>query len=366
MSETAMNLQEIDAAVAHASPARRTAMLGQLTSLFIKHADQYSDAEIGLFDDVIARLAAEIEVEARILLSVQLAPVRNAPPRVVRMLAFDEVVEVAAPVLRLSDRLDETTLIENASSKSQAHLLAISCRKSLGEGLTDVLVRRGDRVVAVSVAANPGARLSDAGTLILIKRSAGDDELAERIGARQEIPPHLYLKLLAIASERVRAKLRARHPQAGTEIDRVVAQVAGRMRARAAPIRRDYSATVADVGARHRAKAMSEADVTAYAQAGRFEETVAAFALVARVPLEVVDRAMTGERSDLVLIIARAAGLQWASVKALLRLRAGPKGISASELEQDLASFEQVNPTTAEHILRLHCTGMLRPAQKPS
>src|SRR5258708_6793814 len=207
MSDAAISIQEIDAAIAHAPPARRAKMLVQLTSLFVERADQYSDDEIGLFDNVIARLAGEIETEARILLSERLAPVPNAPPRVIRMLAFDDHAEVAAPVLTESERLDEKTLIENAGTKSQAHLLAISRRKALGEALTDVLIRRGDRAVAVSVAANPGAKLSDSGVIRLVDRSTGDDELTERLGIRREVPPHLFLKLLAAASERVRVKL---------------------------------------------------------------------------------------------------------------------------------------------------------------
>src|SRR4029077_582801 len=107
-------------------------------------------------------------------------------------------------------------------TKSQKHLFAISRRRALGEPVTDVLVERGDRPVAISVAGNGGARLSDKGLLALIRRSAGDDLLAERLGERTEIPAHLFLKLLSLASERVRTKLRASHPQAGAEIDRVV------------------------------------------------------------------------------------------------------------------------------------------------
>jgi uncharacterized protein (DUF2336 family) len=42
------------------------------------------------------------------------------------MLAFDDVPAVAVPVLALSERLDDATLIDNARTKSQQHLLAIS------------------------------------------------------------------------------------------------------------------------------------------------------------------------------------------------------------------------------------------------
>lgn len=340
-------------------------MLEQVTELFVSRAERYSDEEIGFFDAVIVRLATDIEIEARILLSQRLAPVPNAPPGAVRMLAFDDEPAVAAPVLSLSERLDEITLIENARTKGQQHLLAISQRRALSEALTNVLITRGDRAVIITVTGNPGARLSQEGFSTLIARASDDDELAERIGERREIPPHMFLKLLAIASERVSIKLRARHPQAGAEIARVVAHVAGRMRRASARQPRDYSAAVQALGARHRAGLLSQADLAASADAGRVEESVVALALLTGLPVPLADEAMHNDRSEAILVIARARDLAWPTVKALLRLRAGPKGISITELQQTLASFEQMSPATAEQLLRFHL--MARSSQtKPS
>ena len=45
----------------------------------------------------------------------------------------------------MPERLDETTLIECAKTKSQEHLLSISRRKTLPEPVTDILVERGDQ-----------------------------------------------------------------------------------------------------------------------------------------------------------------------------------------------------------------------------
>jgi len=356
------SLRDIQRAVARAPAARRGKMLEHITTLFIEAAEQYSDDEIGLFDEVITQLAGEIEREARILLSERLAPVPNAPPAAIRMLAFDDDAAVAAPVLSLSERLDEQMLVENANTKSQEHLLAIARRHALGEAVTDVLVTRGDRAVAVTVADNPGARLSPAGFAMLIGRAKGDDTLAERVGARQDIAPHLFLKLLAIASEQVRTKLRARHPHAGTHIDQVVAQVARRIRRRVAAQPRDYSATSALLGARHRAGVLGEADLAAFAKSGRMEESVVALALLAALPVPAADDALHSDRSDTVLVIARARGLAWPTVKALLRLRAGPKGISITELQQNLVSFERLSQSTAEQLLRFHS---MAPASHP-
>src|ERR1700736_1535214 len=159
-----------------------------------------------------------IENSAKALLSNRLAPVDRAPPLTIRALAFDDVIEVAAPVLSQSERLDDEALIETARNKSQAHLMAISTRKALSGAVTDVLVLRGSDEVIHSTVSNPGAEFSERGFTRLIDRAEGDDELATCLGLRPTIPRHLYLKLIARASVAVRERLETRHPQpAGAE-----------------------------------------------------------------------------------------------------------------------------------------------------
>jgi uncharacterized protein (DUF2336 family) len=362
----AMSISEIDAAVAHVAPERRAHMLGQVTDLFVLHAPGLSDDEIALFDDVISRLAADIEIEAKIILAQRLAVIPKAPRNVIRMLAFDDDVDVATPVLTYSEQLDEASLIENAKTRSQKHLFAISRRRALGEPVTDVLVERGDRSVAIAVAANAGARLSEKGMLVLIRRSAGDDVLAERLGERREIPAHLFLKLLSVASERVRVKLRASHPQAGGQIDRVVEEVVDRIKAQAVACPRDYSDRVEELGDRYIAGRLSENDLAKFARGGHFEETVVTLALLAKVPVPVVDRAMQSERSDIILVIARAVGLKWATIKLVLQLRAGPKVLPPEEMQRSLAAFEQLSPATAAHLLRFQATPSTERASRRS
>ena len=85
---------------------------------------------------------------ARAKLAGRLAPVRHAPAGVVRMLAFDDNIEVARPVLSASECLNDSDLIANANSKSQQHLAArYRNAGNLSEDVTDVLVTRGDEQV---------------------------------------------------------------------------------------------------------------------------------------------------------------------------------------------------------------------------
>jgi uncharacterized protein (DUF2336 family) len=226
-------LDELQATLAHGTVARRVETLRRVTDLFINGAVDYSNEQIELFDDVFQCLMHLIETSAKALLANRLAPVNRAPPLTIRALAFDDVIEVAAPVLSKSERLDDDALIETARNKSQAHLMAISTRKVLSGAVTDVLVLRGNDEVIHSTVNNPGAEFSERGFARLVNRAEGDDNLATCIGLRPNMPRHLYLKLIAKASATVRARLEAANPPLAGDVSTAV-QEATRL-ARAAP-----------------------------------------------------------------------------------------------------------------------------------
>jgi len=345
-------ISTVENALRHGAPADRAEALRYVGDLFEFGSEQFSDDQIAEFDDILMRLIADVETSARVLLANRLAPIRNAPPSIIRNLAFDDAIDVAGPVLTRSDRLPNAALVENAKTKSQLHLLAISRRTALEAAVTDVLVERGDRRVLQSMASNPGAIFSDSGFAKLVERSAGDDILAACVGTRRDIPRHHFLKLLAKASQTVRAKLEAEDPLNTREIQRAVAEAAGLMQAKSASVSRDYATARASVGALRASGRLGENDIEAFARAGRFEETTVALGLLCDLPVAAVERAMIQERAETILIFARAAGLSWRSTKAVLLLRAGNGGVGPQELEQCLASYSRLKLKTAQEIVR--------------
>src|SRR5437899_5208806 len=230
MSEVKSFLSDLDDAVARGTAESRKRALWHATDLLI--AGRYSDDEIWTFGEVIGRLADEIEVAARARLAKRLANFDNAPVNIIHKLAFDDSIDVAGPVLRESEQLDDNALIANANTKSQSHLLAISQRKSIGETVTDVLVSRGDRDVVSSVAGNAGARLSDFGFLHMVKRAEGDSILAEQLGLRKDIPRQVFQQLIAKASENVRKRLEGERPDMVNTIQTSGTDVAGALQSK--------------------------------------------------------------------------------------------------------------------------------------
>jgi uncharacterized protein (DUF2336 family) len=363
MLRTLPLIVELEAALASGTNARGIEMLTRLTDLFVDGASRYSEEQIGIFDDVMARLVSTIEAKDRAELAHRLAPITNAPSSVIHMLAFDDDIEVAQPILRQSERLDDPALLANANTKSQRHLFAISQRQSLSETVTDVLVERGDREVVHAVVKNVGARFSDAGFRMLVKRSAGDDDLATIVGMRSDIPRPHFLVLVEKASSALRARLAARNPQASSTIEGAVAAVAGGIRDDARNSSPDFAAAQTAVERQNRIRRIGEAEIHQYARDRKFEETAIALSLLCDTPIDVVERALLDPGAEIVLILAKVAGLSSTTTKAILLLRAADRAMSAKDLDQALASFNRLQPGTARRVLGFFRTRVKKPAE---
>jgi uncharacterized protein (DUF2336 family) len=362
MTRTLPLIDELEAAVTSGTIARRIEMLTRVTDLFIDGAPRYSDEQIGVFDDVMVRLVSTIEAKARARLAYRLAPIANAPRQVINMLAVDDDIDVAHAVLSQSERLDDSVLLASASTKSQQHLFAIAQRKSLSEAVTNVLVERGDRDVVHSVVKNGGARFSDAGFRMLVKRSAGDDDLAVEVGMRSDIPRAHFLVLLEKASSAVRSRLAAENPQASSTIEDVVAEVVGGIRSEARNASPDFAVAAAAVERQNRIRRLGEEEIYQYARDRKFEETAIALSILCDTPIDVVERALLDPGAEIVLILAKVAGLSSTTTKAILLLRAADRGMSAKDLDMALASFNRLQPDTARRVLGFFRTRVKKPA----
>ena len=347
-------LDELQATLAHGTVARRVETLRRVTDLFIDGAVDLSNEQIGLFDDVFQCLMHQIETSAKVLLANRLAPVDTAPPLTIRTLAFDDLIEVAAPVLSQSERLDDDTLIETARSKSQAHLMAISTRRVLSGAVTDVLVLRGNDEVIQSTISNPGAEFSERGFTRLIDRAEGDDDLATCIGLRPTIPRHLYLKLIAKASETVRARLEAANPRQAGDVPTAVREATRRARTAPSAITRDTAIAHALVKSLYEDGRLDEYQVAAFAEAGKFDEANAALAALANVSVSTAENMMVETRAEGVMILAKVSGMSWSTVKAIINMRDDLSGMERADLLGCKATYERLRPSTAQQVLRFH------------
>jgi uncharacterized protein (DUF2336 family) len=354
--QTQLLLNELEAALASGSDTRRVEMLARIADLFINRAPHYSEEQITLFDDVMIRLLDTTDAKARAELAQRLAPISNAPKNVVHTLALDDAIEVAQPMLSQSERVSDAEILASAVSKSQQHLAAIAQRNALSEPLTDVLAERGDRNVVQLAVKNPGARFSDAGLHLLVRRATGDQALAAEMAKRSDIRQ----RLVENAASMERAQRAAEQAQAFAASQEVVSKFASGGSGRNVPL--DLAAARAEVERQNRIRPIGDADVYLYARDRKFAETAAAISLLCDTPSEVVERALLDPGAELLIILAKAAGLSPATTRVVLLLRAADLGISSDAIEQTLESFERLRPQAAERVLSFFRARLKMPA----
>lgn len=346
-------VDELEAAIASSDIGRRAVILRRVADLFVSTAGNLSNEQTALFDDVMRQLLDEIETGARARFAEYLAERPAAPPGILRELALDDAIDVAAPILSHAELLDETTLVEGASSKSQAHLLAISTRKRIPESVTDILLERGDREVALSTAGNPGASFSEFGFSSLVRRSSGDDELALRTWSRPEIPRRHLLKLFADASDTVKRRLSREDPRKAPLIAETVTRAASQLQTQTREGSADFAKASALVRSLGEAGKLDETALFDLADKEKFAETVLALSMICDLPVDLVERALVEERSEQILVLAKAVGLTWKTTKAILLLQARSEK-STAELDSLLETFLRLKPETAAKAVQFY------------
>jgi uncharacterized protein (DUF2336 family) len=354
LSNVGTIITELEDALSGPHADRRLETLRRVTDLFVGAADGLRQEHVALFDDVMGRLSRGIETKARAELANRLAPIANAPQDMIRALSLDNDLEVAAPVLAQSARLGDEDLVEVIKTKSQGHLLAISTRDRLNDVVTDALVDRGDQQVMRTVAKNIGARFSDAGFKILVRRSQADDLLAELVGLRRDLPRHQFVQLFAMASDAVQRKLTGANPERVGDINRVLAGIAAEAIGVADEQARDYSAAKIVVDRLHASKNLDETQVYDFAQRGKFEETVASLAALCGFSTDMVENILFGENSELILILAKSLGFSWETTKHILRLCLDGKQVSGPHLDALQANFNKLQIVTAQRVVRFY------------
>jgi len=344
-------IPELDEIVKHGDRKRRAEAARRIAELFLQGAANFRSDHVDLFDGVLIDLVPHTEIAARADLAERLSVLANAPRVLVRQLAREDELSIAAPLLRRSPVLDEQALIEIARMKGQGHMLAMSERPALSADLTDVIVRRGDREVVRRAAGNSGALFSQAGYSALIKRAGQDGVLAITVGQRDDLSGQQLKDLLAGSIDIVRRRLfEVVKPGRQTAIKQATSEISGIPGP--SESRRDFAPAQRTILALHSAGELNEAALLGFAKTYKYEESVAALSAMSGVKIATLDRLIAGDRYDPILIASKAVGLEWATVRALILLRLGPQRVpSPTDIESARVNFARLMPSTAERVV---------------
>jgi len=349
MSAPAWLIREVERAIQNGSPQCRAAMVRRIGGLFLERDDFNAD-HIRLFDQVLSRLLMDADLAARRELADRLASLDNAPVGVIRLLARDDAIEVARPVLERSPQLADDDLVDIAAHKGEPHLLAISRRTGIAEPVSELLVRRGGREVVRTVAANCSARLTDDTFFSLVERAESDVVLAEKVGSRPDLPPRLFSHMLHKATNKAAKLTPIASQSAMPERSRATQKLCSTPAASAEP---DDQPRAQDTGKTSPPGAtLDEAAVRELANGGKYQDLISALACLGAVPVEVVEQLVGSKHPDPILILCKSAGWAWDTAKAILMARPASRRISDAQLDAALVDFQRLTSATALRVRR--------------
>jgi len=154
-----------------------------------------------------------------------------------------------------------------------------------------------------------------------------------------------------------RRLLAAAVPDALSEVSAALAEVAAEVGENVARSHRDARQAVSELA---NAGKLDESQLCAFAGNGQLDETIAALSALAEVPIEAVERLMRADGFDGLLILARATGIEWPTMRAIIALRTGRA--TGPIFEALRTNFDRLPRSSAQRVVRFWRHGNPRSA----
>jgi uncharacterized protein (DUF2336 family) len=344
-------ISELEVAARDGTPERRMRMLRCATELFVASAARLSPGQIDVFDHVLVRLMERVDTPALAELSAALAAVAAPPPVTIQRLAHHENPAVATPVLGKSPRITDPDLIEVVRHRGQQHLVAISGRQPLGEAVTDVILKYAGKDVARLLARNPAARFNSLGYAALLIAAERDDNLAEALASRPDLPPEMLRSLLLRTTATVRARLLKSAPVEVRDKVQAALKSAGVAAPETAAASNDYAEAKAAVVVLNKSGKLNDSSVNRFAIRREYPNVIAALSLLSGGSLEVIAALMEEESGSGLIIACRGSRLNWQTTAAVLNNRRVPP-LSRDLLDQAKEVFDMLYVSSAQYTIR--------------
>ncbi|MBB4630517.1 DUF2336 domain-containing protein [Sphingosinicella soli] len=167
---------------------------------------RFGARERGIADDIVRAIARDVEVEVRKALAQTIASSTDIPQDVALRMAHD-VIEVAEPILKASDLLDDDMLIEIVKSRSEDHRVAIAARAIVREPVSAAIVDHAEVRAVATLAANAGADIAESAMSRAVDRFGADETVAMPLADRPSLPLAIAERLVALVSSRLKAQM---------------------------------------------------------------------------------------------------------------------------------------------------------------
>jgi uncharacterized protein (DUF2336 family) len=302
----ASKLHHLIALAVEPSSPRRRELLREVTDLFFTVEDGHSQTEMGLFDDVLTKLASEMEEAVRAELAQRIVEAPVPPRRLLTGLASDTIA-VAQPLLENS-ALPEDVQLHIARTKGEEHLQALSRRQNVSAVVTDAIVERGSDETLGVLLKNESAELSRASQETIVDRAQANPDLHEAVIDRNSLPLDLLNEMYFVVEAKLRDRILAKNDDIDpAELERALAAGRKQVQARDGALPPDYAEAEAEVDEMNRRGEITPQTLAAMLRNRETTKFLVALSLLADVDFHTARRILDRKELDALAIVCRAA-----------------------------------------------------------
>lgn len=289
------------------SSERRRELLREVTDLFFVTVEHHDDRQQALFDDVMSKLAADMEAEVREELSRRVSTSERAPRTLVRALACDDLA-IARPLLQDSPALKADDLIHVVSRAPQAHLKLVSARSDITAAVSDAIIKKADDDTLQVLVRNDKAELSREGSETVVNRALENPALHEAVVSRKSLPLDLLNEMYFVVENRLRETITQRN--AGVDPETLEAALAaGRRRVaeKNGAYPADFAEAEADVKKARLNGGLTPSVLVSFLRSNRRTAFLAALAELSDLDFHTASRIVDNRDLDSLAIVCKAA-----------------------------------------------------------
>jgi len=304
-------------------------------------------------DRIMASVASEFSIQVRAEFARLIAANATHFANTAAHFAMDEI-EVAAPVLRLSDALSEDVLLQVVAEKSEAHLMAVTQRSSVSPRVSHALVEHGGDEVVSSLLGNEGAAIADNTFEMVMERADASPLLQAGLVRRKSVPLDLLNELYLKAESGLRQEIMTKFGQLDpAEVEKAFERSRIRLTSRYRQLPEDIEdgrKRLAELEAKRQLVPVTLVSLLREGPEGR-TTFLLAFAKLADVEFEIIQRCLEGPDMDTLAILCRGSGFD-RSLFVTLAVTLDRSGNGLAKAEEFGNMFRNVPIHAAQRAIR--------------
>jgi uncharacterized protein (DUF2336 family) len=333
------------------SSEKRRELLRQITDTFLAPTGDRSESEAELFDEIVGVVAADLETQVRIELARKVAASRHSIRRTARRLALD-TIEVAAPVIEGSRALTQGDLVEIIEQRSQAHMMAVTQRRDIGEKVSSALVARGEDPVVASLLRNETAKISRETFERVADRAASNPALHAPFVGRKTVPLDLLNAIYHKVTTRLRREIMQNFQNAtAAEIEAAIEAGCEKLSGAYGALPKDYLLAKEYVDELEKRGALHSSILDSILRDNKKTSFLIAFSRLVGVDYELMSRLVENADIDGLALLCRSANFNRDLFVALcLMIVGGSGGLAKAQMYVEL--YEKVPVAAAQRAVR--------------